>query len=275
MINFPEKLPESVDKAIENVSGPITEEAGRTFGDLWFLIFGDFTKAAAKKRIRMLHDIEQFRKQIAAKVDAIPIERRVDAKLQVAGYALEKAKYCIEEPELREMFARLISKSVDREFASKTHPSFADIILQITPFEAEVFRLFRCKEFTLPIVTINAKVFPAGYTTCYSHLFAEIPAMTDFTQRSSAICALERNGLISTDYTRIAIECAYDKFRDTEIYQLIESIDLKDEADCISPNDDGVVIEYEYIKGIAQLTPLGVRFAEICCWEDCQDIQMP
>ena len=46
--------------------------------------------------------------------------------------ALENAKYCVEEPSLREMFANLISSSLDIEKQDIVHPSFSDILKTMT-----------------------------------------------------------------------------------------------------------------------------------------------
>jgi Abortive infection alpha len=58
--------------------------------------------------------------------------------LNVAGPAIEALKYTGSEASLREMYINLLSTSMDSETTKQAHPSFVEIIRQLTPDEARL-----------------------------------------------------------------------------------------------------------------------------------------
>ena len=79
---------------------------------------------------------------IARKVRKIPEERRIKPNPSIAGPALEALRFTVDQPELREMFENLLATSMDSEKVQSAHPSFVEIIKQISPDEARIIRLF-------------------------------------------------------------------------------------------------------------------------------------
>lgn len=74
----------------------------------------------------------------------VPEERRVEAPPEIAGPALERLKYTLENSELADMFEEILTKSVDSEAQAKIHPSFGHIIAQLSRDEA--WMLFRLRD---------------------------------------------------------------------------------------------------------------------------------
>ena len=70
-------LPECVDTAVCNITNPITCNVGNTLGDLWYLVFGGIHQAAEKKRLKIAANLEQFKDELEAGVNAIPEKRKV------------------------------------------------------------------------------------------------------------------------------------------------------------------------------------------------------
>lgn len=137
------EVPKSIDKACANLTDKPTKEIGNTMGDLWYLVFGGISERAEKKRLRIAKNIEDYKSELYSTADAIPEDRRQEPKLQIAGPALQKSQYCVEEKELREMFVKLISRSMDKSFNAKIRPSFSYIISQRTPLDAQNLKLFQ------------------------------------------------------------------------------------------------------------------------------------
>jgi hypothetical protein len=69
------------------------------------------------------------------------LHRLVPPEPTVAGPALESLRFAGSQPALREMYVNLLATAMDKETATKAHPSFAEIIRQLTPDEARVVRL--------------------------------------------------------------------------------------------------------------------------------------
>ena len=47
------ELPDFVDHVAENLTEQVTANAGQTFGDIWFLVFGGISQLAEKKKIEI------------------------------------------------------------------------------------------------------------------------------------------------------------------------------------------------------------------------------
>lgn len=92
-----------------------SKNVGQTLSDCWFLVFGGISQLAEKRKLKYAKDLEEFKQSLSSKITSIPKENRVEANTQIVMPALENAKYCVEEPSLREMFANLISSSLDIE----------------------------------------------------------------------------------------------------------------------------------------------------------------
>lgn len=69
------------------------------------------------------------------------LHKLVPPKAIVAGPVLESLRFACGEPTLREMYINLLATAMDIDTASKAHPSFVEIIRQLTPDEAKIVRL--------------------------------------------------------------------------------------------------------------------------------------
>ena len=108
---IPEKLPDSVDKAVSNLTEKPTKVVGTTFGDIWFLVFGGFSQLADKRRVKYQVALEEYERECRARIEAVPEEKRIEPDVQIAAAALEASKYCVENEEVRKMFANLIAST--------------------------------------------------------------------------------------------------------------------------------------------------------------------
>ena len=86
-----QKLPNSIDTAISNLTGPITQTAGETIRDCWDLIFGGLRNVAEKKRLKYAASVEQLKKELESKIEDIPANKRTEPDIQVVCGALSDA----------------------------------------------------------------------------------------------------------------------------------------------------------------------------------------
>lgn len=101
--------------------------------------------------------------RVAEKLKDVPPECIATPKPNVAGPALEALRYSGHEESLREMYANLLAASMDIRTAQGAHPSFVEIIKQLTPDEARLLQLF-AKPRPLPLVTVR-KTFKVETST--------------------------------------------------------------------------------------------------------------
>jgi hypothetical protein len=297
------ELPKSMDNALQNITDAPTKTIGTTISDILYLVFGGISHAADKKKLKYEHDLEEFRDQLENKINTIPAENRIEPNLRLAAQALENSKYCLEEPELREMFATLIAHTCDSRMNLRLHPAFAEILKQLSPIDAMLVSSFRQKTGTKLFATskkyINGKLVseskeldvealdPAYYTYPESllpiakfwlstsnsvQLIMENIVLSDISNEfqllSASMTNLQRFGLIDLSYTETLSKYDYDQFKDCTLY--------KDWKDFVS--NSGAAIRFirgnmflcgqnqEIVinPGVARLTQLGFDFLSCC-----------
>lgn len=188
-------VPNFVDKALEKPA----VEIGNVLGNIFYSVFSPINFPMEKYRIKKTIELEQYEEEIRAEVRKIPQENLIEPPLNIVGPALEASKYFIESEDLRNMFANLIASSVDNRKNSSIHPSFVEIIKQLTSDEAKIIRAITDNH-PKPIISIrkkrpNVKGDQLGlenFTTLPYILGCEFP-----TSFASQLDNLNRLGLIS------------------------------------------------------------------------------
>lgn len=94
--------------------------------------------------------------KLAEKLKNVPPENIATPKPNIAGPALESLRYTGHEETLREMYANLLAASMDTRTANGTHPSFVEIIRQLTPDEARILNLL-IQDRLFPLLNIRAE----------------------------------------------------------------------------------------------------------------------
>ncbi len=245
------ELPSSVENVLKNLSDKPSANIGTTLADIWYIIFGGISNYAEKKKLKCSYSLERFRQELEESISRIPSEKRVDPSLQVTAQALENAKYCIEEAELRDMFTSLISSSMNSDFTKEIHPSFAEIIKQMSVLDAKIIKKFKEGPFSgYPICNYVLSFDKGGYILLLENVFLELPQIS-LDLCSQSISSLERLGLIhtSTNYQ-------LDK---PEYYKLFECHPRFDLLKKEYP-DKTIAIQ----RGISHLTTLGRSFIRVC-----------
>lgn len=245
-----EKFSEPINKLLV----PVATSAGSTLQDAWELVFGGFGSYVEKKRAVRAHALMEFKNSLEGHIAAIPEGQLREPPLSIVGPALEASKYYFEEPELREMFAKLISASMDSKRAEIVHPSFTAIIKQMSPLDAQNLSFFND---TQPIAEYRLADKDGNYSTIISNVFLANPSVTDLTLQSLSLSSLEHLGLIYITYE--------NQLSDTELYagfdQTMLYLTFKYEIEVQSAtNREKVLIQ----NGLTNLTQLGEKFKQIC-----------
>lgn len=251
LINLPD-LPDSVDNALQNLTDKPCLSVGTTFSDLWDLVFGPISYLSEKRRIKYAHNLELFRKQLESSIDQIPSEKAVEPSIQTTAQALENSKYCIDEKNLREMFIALISNSMNSDYQKDIHPSFAEILKQMSPLDAEILKDFKGSGSDgLPICQYNLdEGVELGTTTLLENVFLNHPS-SSLSECSLALSSLTRLGLLTITYDSYLLPGnIYSAFEEHSQF-----IAFREEF----PN------QQVYVKGgRVFLTPLGHSFVRTC-----------
>lgn len=263
-------LPDSVDNAIKNITDKPSSAIGTTIADAWFLVMGGISHAADKRRMKYAHNLEEYKKELIHTVESIPEDKRIEPPIQIVAQALEKSKYCVEEKSLKDMFIKLITNSANTDYSSKVHPSFADIISQMSPLDAENLLLFKDVD-ALPIVRYvlgNSEEFDIKQDNVFKSDLAAIYAPL----YSASMISLMRLGFVSISYDEyLTAENIYEPFNRNEIFNQLE---IEHEANKLiltfksnlSPWEQSFIDKtISFKKGIVRLTSFGRNFIDVCC----------
>lgn len=218
------ELPDFVDKAGENLTAPVTTNAGQTFGDICFLVFGGISHLAEKRKLKYAVELEKFKKELDEKINTIPEEKRIEPNMQTVGPALENSKYCVESEEIRKAFANLISRSMNQDYFQYVHPSFADMLKQMSPLDAQNLLLFKMKK-SYPICDVHYEKHDSpGYRTIFHDLFIANCQQDNYELQAQSISSLLRFGLVNIPATSsLADSTLYDEFETNPIYLALKA----------------------------------------------------
>jgi len=243
-------VPDSVDNAVKNITDKPTQNMGTTLADIWYLVFGGIPQAAEKRKLKYSYALKEFENELKENIAKIPKDKLTEPDTQTSAQALENSKYCIDKEELRKMFVSLISNSMNSDFNKDTHPSFAEIIKQMSTLDAKVIKTFKNSSsngFPLCQYVVN---HDNGYIILLENVYLNYHT-TYLPECSLSIASLVRLGLLSTSYdSHFTNDAYYTPF--TEHFWFKK---LKQEY-----NNNEVSIN----KGVVQLTPLGRAFTRVC-----------
>lgn len=251
LFNVNVEIPESVDNVINNIAGKPASDIGQTLSDIWYLVFGGLNLASGKKRLRIAYELDEFKNNLDKEIASVPEEKKIEPKLQIVGPALENAKYCVESEELRSMFSKLIANSMNIDFSDFIHPSFGEIIKQMSPLDAKVFEIILAS-ITNPVIHAKRKVDEDSQVDLCNNI--TLIDIAPHNMVSDALENLSRLNLIDIPFGIFySTDSLYDPIRATQAYKtLVNEPKMR----------FGYTIEDE--KSFIDITSLGKSFAKVC-----------
>ena len=259
-------VPKCVDESAKALVLPAATEAGSFLADLLYHLTGKVHLSAEKMRAKNAHDLQVFKEELSQEFRAKPTEYITEPKQQVVGQALEQAKNCLGEEEIRRMFEKLIANASDNRYQAFVHPSFPSMVAQMSPLDAENLSLFYPNR-RLPIVNYSLHLKEGGDVPIFENCFLDNPKMytkSDLELPAASIDSLRRQGIIGVSYRSwLNNSKLYDKF--------LRSAPMC-EAQNILAHPNSVMFKgiwthadkVDFEKGIVELTPLGRNFVKVC-----------
>lgn len=253
-----------VEDLSKNALDKPTKELGDGIADIFWLIFAPFKAARASLEPR----INQYKKNLEERLSKIPPENLIEPPLNIVGPALEAAKYYIEDESISEMFTKLISSSMDCRTQDRTHPSFVEIIKQLSTFDAQNLKFLFENIEQFGIININliskhpvSKV--RGNTTAANNILP-FPDL-DFPNQGlylTSIDNLERLKIIYISYDNFHLEeSKYKIFESHRFYHFVRTT-----MSNATLSDGSEIVAIEDQRGIWGFTSFGRNFAK-CCLE--------
>lgn len=208
---------------------------------------------------------------IAEKIKTITEDKLKTPASYIAVPTIEALRYTLEEEELRDLFVNLLVASMNLDTISYAHPSFVEMIKQMSPLDAKLLKEITEKSAipSLEIIYITEKA-DGSYTLVPHYFDFECLALplniTTLELVSASIDNLTRLGLLSSQYPK--------SFLDESRYDLLENGDTLNEIKRLfSPTyllEDPTVIsrvgklEVKALRGSIKVTSLGSVFAKAC-----------
>lgn len=173
-----------LEKAYDDLAHPTAKSLGNT-ASLIPRTIGVWLGKWEKWVINGEESIRLAAQAVQEKASRIPEEKLTEPEPYVAIPAVQQLSYCYDSDDLREMYANLLVASMNSDTKWAVHPSYVDIIKQLTPDEAKLLKLIAQRN-SLPIVDINLNVQPEGYHTVVHNFSDIIATVCDMPQNATA-----------------------------------------------------------------------------------------
>lgn len=201
-------------------------------------------------------DEGQFAEDMAEKLADVPPERLVTPTPIVAAQAMEGLGFSLDEPDLKEMYLNLLATASDSARTEAAHPSFAQIIKQLSGKEAGL--LLDALQFPQGLALVEVRLNttdPEGWRALHRHVVGLTDKATgeprEVEHWAMYVDNWVRLGLVNVTHASILIaEHAYDWTESRP--EVIRARARYDRA-----TDGTVGVD----KGILFTTALGVQFA--------------
>ena len=190
-----------------------------TLNDIWYCAYGHkWDEKAQELRLQHTIKLEKLKKDLEQKIQVIPNENLQEPKLSVVGPALESAKFYMDENEIREMFANLITASMNKFQVNNIHPSFVEMIKMLSPLDAKnLYFLSSLQDETISKIRVEYE--NGSYNDIYNHIYLGNPECQDNQLMEPSIDNLIRLKLIDVSYDKYKNnDELYEKHRTNPLY---------------------------------------------------------
>ena len=240
----------------EDVGHPVAKPTGELVG-----LIPRAIKAALspleKWVLQKEYNVEETRKLLEKKLENVSPDQIEAPEPHIAVPAMQYISYCMDNEELREMYANLLASSMKKDTKDNAHPSFVEIIKQLSPDEAKLLGYINRQETGIPMVFLNVRkksggtlVLDNGFTNATELCGCDYPL-----DGEKYLDNLERLGLLKRSQEL--------HFTNRTVYRALkEHSYIALQKNHIEMRSD--VEKVEYIEGSAELTQFGKSFCKMC-----------
>ena len=100
------------------------------------------------------YNVAETKKLLEEKLQNTPPELIESPAPHIAVPAMQYISYCMDNEELREMYANLLANSMNKVVKKGVHPGFVEIIKQLSPDEAKILKYINSHK-TIPTITLR------------------------------------------------------------------------------------------------------------------------
>lgn len=255
---------EDVKKIIPEVYKDMVQPAAREMGKLFALIPRVMRAALTPLDIWSAekdYKLEETKRILEKKLENVNSDNIVTPESYVAVPALQAISYSMNSDELRNLYANLLVKSMIKDTKWQVHPSYLEIIKQITPDEAKLLKILSLSNRTsYPLIDVKIVNADKSYSIL-AH---------NFTNLAVGVCENIDNTYMYLDNLerlKIIDLPSNVKIANADIYKPLEEYpEIKETLEQQLPEGSKWEIDYKQFD----VTNYGKKFIEICV-KDVED----
>ena len=177
------------------------------------------------------YNVAKTEKLLQKKLEKIDADKIVTPEPYVAVPAIQSLQYSMDSEELRDLYANLIAKAMNTDTKDRVHPTFVEIIKQMSPIAALIFKMIY-KSTVNPLIDLKVKKTTGGYQEYANNIFWIYEY--SYEQVAVSINNLTRLGLIEIPYDKhYTHDDVYDSVRNNSHYkekkEILEKLGLVEE----------------------------------------------
>lgn len=270
-IKIPEK---TINDAYQDIAHPAASEVGKLIAKPVQLVnwIADCAKnyfTGGNENTKKLQD------EVQKKIENVPPEQICNAPQNIAVPAIIANSYTDAEC-LRSLYANLIANSMNRNNQNNAHPSFVEIIKQLTPDEALLLKTSSLLKTTVPTCQIryqekssyhNSNKYNLSPTNIVRDFQTGIPIIKYYIPSIQAV-PVEKLQVMIDNFIRLSlIELPNDKvLTDKNSYQSFYKDSFNIDIEKIYMQSEFASLDYELAHILCYISPtnFGKSFYDIC-----------
>lgn len=248
---------ELVQKAYDDVAHP----AARSTGELVELVPRAIKAALSPLEIWILHkeyNVDRTKQLLQEKLKNVKPENICSPEPHIAVPALQYISYCMDNDELRDMYANLLANSMNKVVKNGVHPAFVEIIRQLCPDEAKILKEMKGRN-AIPTITLRAEDETGGGIDLVRNF-------SDITESAHCedLAAYEQyfNNLVRLGLLNYAEK--YQRLKSNTLYEPLETHELVLGMKKMVPFIDGQHTLFKIEKSFIYITSFGKALCKVC-----------
>lgn len=203
------------------------------------------------------YNLAETKQMLEQKLNHFSPEQIVSPEAHIAVPAIQYISYCMDNIELKEMYANLLANSMLSFSKDGVHPAFVEIIKQLSPDEAKILR-YIYKNGTLPTISVRYNNEEgAGITVLVN--FSNVGELAECERPldvSKYFDNLMRLGLVKGGelFRKLVDESKYDVLKEHPfVIDTAKSAEMQKDLNKVA-----------YVESFIDMTPFGRAFCAIC-----------
>lgn len=247
-----EAIKEVAPEAYKDGFKPAVQETGKLLGRVPRAINSLFSPIDIWITKRE-YKVEEVKAVLAKKLKDVSEDKLTTPEPYIAVPAIEAISYSMDNEQLKNMYANLLARAMLKSEQSKVHPSFVEIIKQLSPNDALLFKEIMEREAS-PIIHLSV-VQDVGNNEYHYNLNWK----NNYNESNISLSNLQRLGLIEIPNKKAySLDDVYNIVRESKGYQEVYQ-ELKEKYPQNELHED---------KSFVNTNALSRSFYEVCLDDD-------